>query len=66
MQNKSEFIQIRLTEPDKAELDRVAEALDRPASQIAREAVRKEVARLKRTNAAVKDLFASVEAAVNS
>jgi predicted transcriptional regulator len=60
MQTKTEFIQIRLTEPDKVDLDRVAEVLDRPASQIARDAVRKEVERLKRSNAKVKAAFAEL------
>lgn len=69
MNSKSEFIQVRLTEPDKQDLDRVAEVLDRPASQIAREAVRKEVERLKRSNAKVKEAFAAIgaeEATANS
>lgn len=60
MQTKTEFIQIRLTEPDKVDLDRVAEVLDRPASQIARDAVRKEVERLKRSNSKVKAAFAEL------
>ena len=45
---KSESIKVRLTEVDKEQLEALATKLDRPASQIAREAVREKIAELRK------------------
>lgn len=41
---KKEFLQIRVSEADKAALNQLAIDLDKPASQIVREAIREKVA----------------------
>ena len=47
LNNKTESIKVRLTEADKEALEELAVELDRPASQIAREAVREKIASLR-------------------
>jgi hypothetical protein len=49
--NKAESIHVRLTETDKEALDELAATLDRPAAQIAREAVREKIAELQKAQA---------------
>ena len=47
MGTKNEQIMVRLTEIDRTELDTLAQQLDVPASQIAREGIREKIAALK-------------------
>lgn len=47
---KNEAIKIRLEEEVKAELATISSTLDRPISQIVREAVRDKIAELKKTH----------------
>ncbi len=49
--NKTESLFIRISEEDKAALMDIAEKIDVPFSQIAREAIREKVATLKATQA---------------
>lgn len=46
--NKTGSIHVRLTEGDKETLEELAATLDRPASQIAREAVKEKIAELQK------------------
>jgi predicted DNA-binding protein len=46
-ENKDQRVNIRLVEADKQALEKIAERLDRPASQIARDAIRQKIAELR-------------------
>ncbi len=46
-ENKDQRVNIRLVEADKQALEQIVERLDRPASQIARDAIRQKIAELR-------------------
>ena len=53
VKNKNESIHVRLTEADKEALDELVDKLGRPAAQIAREALKKEIAELQKAQLVV-------------
>lgn len=48
MANKTDTVGVRFAEGEREELDKIAEVLDIPTSQIVREAVREKVAKLRK------------------
>lgn len=55
MSKKTTSVNVRLREGERQELDDIAEVLDVPTSQIVREAVREQVAKLKKRHPKLKN-----------